>query len=158
MTTDPVSGGADDLGIVDALAQLSFAVQNALARRAAAHELSLTQVRLLGILRDRTPGMRELAHMLELDKSSVTGLVDRAARRGLVRREASRDDRRVSFVALTDEGRVIVDVVARGFADDVYKLIAHVGDRDARELSRIASAVARHQVDGVPGSSVDAPT
>src|SRR5258705_339300 len=40
---------------VDALVQLSFAVMDALTRAAAEHELSATQVRLLGILRDRSP-------------------------------------------------------------------------------------------------------
>jgi DNA-binding MarR family transcriptional regulator len=73
----------DDLGIVDALAQLTFLVQGTLARRAAEYELSIIQMRLLGVLRDRTPAMNDLAKILELDKSSLTGLVDRAERRGL---------------------------------------------------------------------------
>ena len=55
-----------------------------LERRAAEHDLSIVQTRLLGVLRDRKPTMNELARLLELDKSSVSGLVDRAERRGLV--------------------------------------------------------------------------
>ncbi len=81
--------GEADLGLVDALAQLSFAVQGALTRVAAAHDASIIQTRLLGILRDRHPTITELAAFLQLDKSSVTGLVDRAEERGLVRRVAS---------------------------------------------------------------------
>ena len=76
--------GEGDLGLVDALAQLSFAVQGALGRIAAAHDLSIVQARLLGILRDRRPTITALAAFLQLDKSSVTGLVDRAQERGLV--------------------------------------------------------------------------
>lgn len=72
----------EDLGLVDALAQLSFLVQNALAELAGEHDLSITQTRLLGILRDREPTMNELGRHLGLDKSSITGLVDRAQRRG----------------------------------------------------------------------------
>ncbi len=75
-----------ELNTVDALSQLTFLVQGMLERRAAAHGMSLVQLRLLGLLRDRTPAMAELAAHLELDKSSVTGLVDRAERRGLVER------------------------------------------------------------------------
>jgi MarR family transcriptional regulator, lower aerobic nicotinate degradation pathway regulator len=78
--------GETDLGLVDALAQLSFVVQGALGQVAAAHDLSIVQARLLGILRDRRPTIKELARFLQLDKSSVTGLVDRAEERGLVRR------------------------------------------------------------------------
>src|SRR5580700_8461878 len=96
------------LGVVDALAQLSFVVQGALGRIAAEHDLSIVQTRLLGILRDRSPGMNELARHLELDKSSVTGLVDRAERRGLVRRVASSADRRGIQVSITAAGRKIV--------------------------------------------------
>jgi len=65
----------NELSAVDGLVQLSFLVQNALTRRAVDHGLSLIQTRLLGILRDREPGMNELATLLELDKSSITGLI-----------------------------------------------------------------------------------
>ncbi len=47
---------------------------------------SLTRVRLIGILRDREPGMLELAQHINLEKSSASGLIDRAERRGLVAR------------------------------------------------------------------------
>ena len=75
---------APELDDVDALAQISFLVQGTLERRAGEHGLSLIRRRLLGILRDRTPTMNELARLLGLDKSSTSGLVDRAQRRGLV--------------------------------------------------------------------------
>jgi DNA-binding MarR family transcriptional regulator len=91
----------DDRGLVDALAELSFLVQGTLAKYAAANDLSMTQTRLLGVLRDREPTMQELARLLGLDKSSVTGLVSRAERRELVQREPSRDDRRAIHVRLT---------------------------------------------------------
>ena len=55
--------------LVDALFQLSFLLQSRLTRIAAAHDLSLVQVRLLGILRDRAPGMLQLARHLELGGS-----------------------------------------------------------------------------------------
>src|SRR4029077_13717636 len=58
---------------VDGLAQLSFVIQGLLERQAAAHDLTMAQVRLLGVLRDRTPTMLELARLLGLDKSSTTG-------------------------------------------------------------------------------------
>ncbi len=98
-------GQQADLGILDGLVQLSFAIHRVLGRVADAHELSLVQLRLLGILRDREPGMQEIATFLELDKSSVTGLIDRAERRGLVRRASTPDDGRAVRVALTEQGR-----------------------------------------------------
>jgi DNA-binding MarR family transcriptional regulator len=96
--------------VVDALVQVSFAVLDILTRSAAELELSVTQVRLIGILRDRSPGMAALADYLGLDRSSVSGLIDRAERRGLVARRPSSDDARVTLVDLTPAGR---DVGAR---------------------------------------------
>jgi DNA-binding MarR family transcriptional regulator len=104
----------EELSVVDALVQLSFRVQGVLADAGAAHDLSMTQLRLIGVLRDRTPGMQELAGHLGLDKSSVTGLVDRAEARGLVRRRSSAHDGRAVTVSLTPSGRRIgVAILAR---------------------------------------------
>jgi DNA-binding MarR family transcriptional regulator len=133
--------GADDLGIVDALAQLSFLVQGRLARDAAAFDLSIIQTRLLGVLRDRRPTMQELARLLELDKSSVTGLVDRAEKRGLVRRTPSDDDRRAIRVTLTPSGRRIVKGIGDAFEADVASMTAGLSPTDRRRLSALATRI-----------------
>ena len=96
---------ADELDPVGRLTQVSSLVQGTLERRAGEHGISLIQMLLLGILRDRKPTMNELAMLLGLDKSSTSGLVDRAERRGLVCRVPSQIDRRSVRVRLTDHGR-----------------------------------------------------
>src|SRR5271154_2421722 len=103
---------AEQLSPVDGLAQLSFVIQDVLEREAAEHDVSIAQTRLLGGLRDPQPTMNELAKLLGLDKSSVTGLVDRAERRGLVARFPSSTDRRAVRVSLTDEGRSLVTALS----------------------------------------------
>jgi MarR family transcriptional regulator, lower aerobic nicotinate degradation pathway regulator len=137
------TGGAPaarkQLSPVDGLAQLSFLIQGLLERRAAEHDLSIVQTRLLGVLRDRTPTMNELARFLGLDKSSVTGLVDRAERRGLVARVPSATDRRAVLVSLTDEGRSLVSQAAAAFAADVSALLSPLPPRERETLSRIVS-------------------
>ena len=60
------------LSPADGLAQLSFLIHAILERRAREQDLSIIQLRLLGVLRDRKPTMNELARLLSLDKSSVT--------------------------------------------------------------------------------------
>jgi DNA-binding MarR family transcriptional regulator len=90
--------------LMDGLVQTSFTVTARLSQVAAAHDLSLTQLRVLGILRDRKPKMAALAAYLGLERSSVSGLIDRAAKRGLVRRDTSSEDGRAVHVSLTPEG------------------------------------------------------
>jgi len=137
------TGGApaarEQLSAVDGLAQLSFVIQGMLERRAAEHDLSIIQTRLLGVLRDRKPTMQELARFLGLDKSSVTGLVDRAERRGLVARVPSATDRRAVLVSLTGDGRSLVSAAAARFEADVSALLSRLPPRERETLSRIIS-------------------
>jgi DNA-binding MarR family transcriptional regulator len=90
---------------MDSLVQVGFEVIARLSQAASKQDLSLTQLRALAILRDRTPKMAELAAHLGLDRSTVSGLIDRAEARGLVQRESSTDDARAVRVGLTAEGQ-----------------------------------------------------
>jgi DNA-binding MarR family transcriptional regulator len=128
-----------ELDPVDGLAQLSFLITGLLERRAAEHDLSMPATRLLGVLRDREPTMQQLARLLELDKSSVTGLVDRAERRGLVARTPSPADRRAVLVRLTDAGRTLVATAAGAFAADVTALLGELDREDRAALARLVS-------------------
>jgi MarR family transcriptional regulator, lower aerobic nicotinate degradation pathway regulator len=132
---------ADQLSAVDALAQASFLVQGTLERRAGEHGISLIQTRLLGILRDRKPTMNELAQLLGLDKSSTSGLVDRAERRGLVRRLPSQIDRRSVRVSLTAEGRTLVQAVTRDFEQDIAEIVAPLDPVESATLTTLLSRV-----------------
>jgi DNA-binding MarR family transcriptional regulator len=133
--------GATDqqLSSVDGLAQLSFLTIGLLERRAGEHRISVIQTRLLGVLRDRTPTMHELAALLGVDKSSATGLVDRAQRRGLVTRVPSSADGRVVLVDLTEAGRALVAEVSTGFESEVETLLQRLPPPDRAELARLVS-------------------
>ena len=126
---------------LDALVQLSFAVQDLVARVAARHDVSVTQVRLFGTLRGREPTMGELRDHLALEKSSVSGLIDRAERRGLVVRTAGHPDGRTVHVRLTAQGAAL----AARFAAEVYAELATVltplPDHDQRQLFTLANAL-----------------
>jgi DNA-binding MarR family transcriptional regulator len=96
--------------------------------------------------------MNELARLLDLDKSSVTGLVDRAERRGLVERAPSTADRRAVLVRLTDEGRSLVSAAGRLFAGDVTAMLGRLAPKDRAALSRLVSRLlvahaAEHGID-----------
>ncbi|EFL01350.1 transcriptional regulatory protein [Streptomyces sp. SPB78] len=131
------------LTAVDALVQLSFLVQGVLSATGAAHELSVVQLRLLGVLRDRRAGMLELGRHLGLDKSSMTGLVGRAEKRGLVRRSPSPHDGRAVLVGLTEEGRRLAEEGAEEIARRLTEATAHLGTEGRAELTRLVGTVLR---------------
>lgn len=132
---------AETPNLTDVLVELSFLIQATLARLASEHEVSLTQVRLLGILRDREPGIVELADVMSLDKSSVSGLVDRAQRRGLVERASSKSsDGRAIRVVLTKPGRTLASQFAGRVAEEFAELVK---DFSAAQRERLAGLAAR---------------
>jgi DNA-binding MarR family transcriptional regulator len=114
-------------GLVDALVQASFATMAVLNKVGAENDLSLTQLRVLAILRDRRLRMTALADYLGLERSTMTGLVDRAEKRGLLERAPS-----------TADGRAVDVFLSRDGAELAERLYAHV----RRSLAPMTSALA----------------
>ncbi|MFD1934524.1 MULTISPECIES: MarR family winged helix-turn-helix transcriptional regulator [Nonomuraea] len=125
---------ADD--VVDALVRATFEVAGVLTRIGGEHDLSLTQLRVLGILRDRRVRITELAAYLGLDKSTMSGLIDRAQRRGLLTRGKNPEDGRVVEVYMTPAGLEL----AKRVEDDIRRALAPATGRlDPEQLDRLVS-------------------
>ena len=146
-TTPP--GDTDEL--VDAVFQFSSAIQTAVQRIVAADDISLVQLRLLGILRDREPAMMQLATHLGLTKSSVTGLIDRAEKRGLVRRTSAPTDGRGVHVALTAAGRDVVESLSAAVSAEIRRMLDPLSAAGRDDLTRLAWAVTEAEAAATPG-------
>src|ERR1700684_3410323 len=113
----------DQTPLIDALVRTAFFTTAVLSSVAAEHDLSLTQLRVLAILRDRQGSMSDLATYLGLDKSTVSGLVDRAEKRGLLQRTPNPLDGRGVDVAPTAEGSRLAEQGAAEVAEALAPLI-----------------------------------
>ncbi|MHA3704570.1 MarR family winged helix-turn-helix transcriptional regulator [Jatrophihabitans sp. YIM 134969] len=113
---------SSDDALVDALVQSAFGTTAVLQRIAAEHDLSLTQLRVLAILRDRRLRIGDLATYLGLERSTLSGLVDRAVARGLVQRLPGRDDQRVVEVTLTSAGGELGERIQAAVGDALAPL------------------------------------
>jgi MarR family transcriptional regulator, lower aerobic nicotinate degradation pathway regulator len=125
----------DDLR--DALVQVSFVLMAALTEVAAEHDLSLTQLRMLGILRDREPTMADLATFTGLERSTISGLIDRAAQRGLVVRTADPRDGRSVRVGLAKQGRALVPEVTAAIGDRIKPLTGLLSAAEQKRLTAL---------------------
>jgi DNA-binding MarR family transcriptional regulator len=116
MTSQPTAQARpiDQDALVNALVQASFLTMAVLNKVGADNDLSLTQLRVLAILRDRRLRMTTLANYLGLEKSTMTGLVDRAEKRGLLQRAPSPTDGRAVDVLLSRDG---TELAERLYAD-----------------------------------------
>lgn len=146
----------DDLE--DALVRISFRVMAVLTRIGAEHDLSLTQLRLLGLLRDRRPRMTDLAAFLGLDKSTMSGLVERAERRGLVTRQKSPLDRRATDVAITATGRELTERIEEQVRATLAPFTDRLGGDDRGRLVHLLDTLSGRETEtgGEPGLT-DAP-
>ena len=87
----------------------AFLVDAVYAKSAREYGITSQQGQLLCVLMAQPRGMSDLGAVLGLAKSSLTGLVDRTERNGLVRREPDPRDMRAVRVALTSRGGKLVD-------------------------------------------------
>jgi len=73
------------------------------------HGLTAAQYNVLNVLAGHPAGIsqRELGDVLVVDRSNVTGLLDRLEKAGWVRRDDHPDDRRIYRVQLTPAGRAL---------------------------------------------------
>lgn len=144
--------GSDSFG--NDLVWLSVLVQRRYAQICADHDLTSVQATLLCVIRDRPQGMGELAQELGVAKNALSGLVDRMERRGLVRREAGRHDRRAITLNTTARGKEIVGAL---YADVSERMPAVAGALPADEQNRLAASVARIAASArLAGSAVQA--
>ncbi len=88
------------------------------------HGLTGSQYNVLNILANEPAGIsqRELGDRLVVDRSNVTGLLDRLEKNGWVRRNDHPEDRRVYRVSLTPAGRALWQKITPLYLDVVAQI------------------------------------
>ena len=128
-------------GLADALVTSAFVTMAVLNKLAAEQDLSLTLLRVLGILRDRRPRMAELAEYLGLGKQTMSGLIVRAEMRGLVERVPDPNDRRAIDVVLTSAGTRLVEELQLQVQQALVPLTGRLNASDQRLLRNLLRRV-----------------
>ncbi len=113
---------SDDDPVADGLIRLSGLTQAVFAQVAERHGLPSAQARMLCLLAAGPRGMSELAGMLGVEKAALTGLADRAQRRGLIARTAVPGDRRALSITLTPAGASAATAFHRELSAELTRL------------------------------------
>jgi len=95
-------------------------------------ELSLHQFFLLVLLRDDTKSftMSQIASATRHTTAAATGAVDRLEEKGWVKRQSSKEDRRVILVKITNKGLGLIDRVQANRANFVESLISKLTPKE----------------------------
>ena len=107
-----MDGPGPDARAVEAVLTASRAMIAVATRSlgAAAEETTIAQYRTLVVLASRGPQrMVDLAGALGVAPSTAGRMCDRLVRKGLIRRQRARTDRRAVLVSITPAGRIVVD-------------------------------------------------
>jgi DNA-binding MarR family transcriptional regulator len=125
------------------LLRTSDQLQIRFARLFREHGLTPSQYNVLRILRGEGKPLPilEIAARTVTVVPGITGLIDRLEAAGLVRRERCPDDRRVIYVALTDQGLRQVAELDEPVIDLHGKLLGHLAHAELKELGRLLEKV-----------------
>ncbi|HEX8911988.1 MAG TPA: MarR family transcriptional regulator [Humisphaera sp.] len=88
--------------------------------------------------------MTDLGSRLLVRTPTVTGVVARLERAGLVLRAVAADDHRVRRLRLTAAGRRLVDRVLAGHAERIESMLAPLGQAERGTLAGLLGRVADH--------------
>ncbi|WP_218586401.1 MarR family winged helix-turn-helix transcriptional regulator [Nocardia cyriacigeorgica] len=113
---------------------------------AASENLTASQGKTLTVLRRGPVAMRALADTLACDASNVTGIINRLEKRGLVRREPSAVDRRVTTLVITPEGERVTDAI-RAKMRTTRKGLDRLSDQERDQLRVLLERVFCHRPD-----------
>jgi DNA-binding MarR family transcriptional regulator len=86
----------------------------------------------------------ELSQRLLIRPPSVTGVVDRLVRDGLVSRQAPAADMRVRQIRLTSKGRQIVEQVLAGHAGQLRRVMSGLTDAEQTQMHRLLVTFEKH--------------
>jgi DNA-binding MarR family transcriptional regulator len=106
-------------------------------------ELTLPQAQVLRTLRRGPLQTGQLAAEMRISAPAVTQLTDRLIRKGLIERHAAADDRRCVIVALSAEGRQLVDRFRERRREIFDEALAELTEAERRQAFEVLEKVVK---------------
>ena len=142
------------MDIATALIQLTGLIQGIYARVSERHDLTPVQAKLLCVLLDGPRGMADLAQIFGVERAALTGLMDRAEKRGLAHRAPVPGDRRALQATLTDTGRQAAAAFHSDITAELAQLTADlVPDAGEHLRATLTEIIQRHRTNPCPGAA-----
>ncbi len=125
------------------LRQLTWLERKSLAQELSYYGVTVPQFYALLPLekRGRACSMNELAQATQRARATMTGIIDRLVRMGLVERRRKGSDRRVVMVGLTRRGEQLLEEVRARRRRGFYKALEKFDDGEIDQLLRFLEAL-----------------
>ena len=129
--------------IVEAIIFLNTESRRLARESCAKFGITATQLNVIKMLDEIGDlSLSRLSAVIGANNSTVTGIVDRMERDGLVKREHSDDDRRVWMIRLTDRGKKMARDIDIAPWDALREAVLRLEEKDREKLLSILSRVA----------------
>lgn len=96
---------------------------------------------LMTLAEMKCTGLNALTQRVARDKSQMTRVIRSLEEKGLVQRELSESDARVSMVSLTPEGELVVAELMNTVAEVIDELLAPISEDDQQALKSLLTRV-----------------
>ncbi|MFT6550047.1 MAG: DNA-binding MarR family transcriptional regulator [Zhongshania marina] len=117
--------------------------------------LTAPQMLILQTLRDQGDAIiSDVAHQISLSQATVTSILDRLEKRGLVMRERSQQDKRKVYACLTDAGNDLIRNAPMPLQDYFIRQFSDLQDWEQTQiisaLQRVAHMMDAQHIDAAP--------
>ena len=106
-------------------------------------ELTLPQAQVLRVLRRGPLQTGQLAAEMKISAPAITQLTDRLIRKGLIERHVAADDRRCVIVALSADGRQLVDRFRERRREIFDEALAELSEAERRQAFEVLEKVVK---------------
>lgn len=102
------------------------------------HGITPVQSALLLLLYE-TDGQQssELGEQMRLDSATMTGLIDRMMKQGLIERRPSEKDRRINHIFLTERGKALQTIIENKIVEANEAITAGFSESEAKQLKNM---------------------
>jgi len=87
----------------------------------------------------------EISKKIGVTLAAVTHHINSLEENGYVERSVSADDRRVSYIKLTEKGKMIVDKLRETHRKKISEMIEYLGDNDSQKLISLITKIANYK-------------
>lgn len=136
-------GPSSTMAAVTGIMRVQQIIQSAVDTALKPHGLTFARYEALVLLtfaRASSLPMRVMGERLQLHPTSVTNIVDRLEKDGLVKRLPHPTDRRTTLVEITDEGRVRREVATKAVTDINFGMTGLTG-KQTEQLTELLTKV-----------------
>lgn len=104
--------------------------------------LSITQLHYLHAIKERNNvTITELAELFGVQKSTVTVTVNKLLQSGFIEKLTSKDDLRVVYVSLTDQGKEIIELEDTGYRQFAASILAMLNKEEQATFTYLLNKV-----------------